>query len=111
MQAKQSPLFLKSYELLRWLIPATLKFPREQRFVLASHLQKTAFAFQDALFEATLVNPPKKELKRADNLLRRLKLYWRLGFDLKLMPFKRYQHGSQLMDEIGRLLGGWLNAL
>ena len=35
------------FDLLAWLLPATLKFPREQRFVLAARLQDAAFNFAD----------------------------------------------------------------
>ncbi|QTR47091.1 hypothetical protein J9253_03875 [Thiothrix litoralis] len=31
---KESPLFAKSYDFIRWLIPQTVKFPRTQRFVV-----------------------------------------------------------------------------
>ena len=42
---KQSPIFTKTYDLLRWLIPQTVKFPRQQRFVLAEAVQRTALTF------------------------------------------------------------------
>lgn len=88
-----------------------MKFPREHRFVLAAQLQQTALEFHDALFETLLTGSPKAQLKRADNLLRRIKTYWRLAFDLQLMPVKRYEHGARLLDEVGRLLGGWMKTL
>jgi len=31
----ESPAFVKAYDLLKWLLPATAKFPKQQRFVLA----------------------------------------------------------------------------
>src|SRR5690606_17474015 len=31
----QSPLFVKTYDFLLWLLPITLKFPKSQRFLLA----------------------------------------------------------------------------
>jgi hypothetical protein len=31
----ESPLFAKSYDLLRWLIPVAIGFPRSHRFVLS----------------------------------------------------------------------------
>jgi len=42
---KESPLFAKSYDFVRWLIPQTVKFPRQQRFVIAERLQATAMDF------------------------------------------------------------------
>ena len=39
---QQSPIFTKTYDLLTWLLPATTKFPREHRFVMAKAVQETA---------------------------------------------------------------------
>ena len=40
---KQSPIFVKSYDLLLWLIPRTLAFPKSQRGVLARQVQGQLF--------------------------------------------------------------------
>lgn len=108
---KESPIFSKTYDFLHWFIPATAKFPREHRFGFTARLQNTAYKFYEALFLAGVSDNPQLILGRADMFLRQLKSYWRLSFDLDFMPVKRYEHGSRLMDEIGRLLGGWLKAI
>ena len=106
---KESPIFVRTYDFLKWIIPATTKFPREHRFVLAQKIQTAAFEFQDSLIDAGSSELETLScLRRADSVLRRLRIYWRLTFDLDLCPIKRYEHGSRLMDELGRLLGGWL---
>ncbi len=33
---------------------------------------------------------------------------WRLALELKLINLKRYEHGSRLMDNLGRQIGAWL---
>ena len=50
---KESPIFSKTYDLLKWLIPLTVKFPRQQRFVMAGAVQHDALRFQELLIEAT----------------------------------------------------------
>ena len=37
---KESPIFTKCYDLLRWLIPRTLDFPKRQRGVIARQVQQ-----------------------------------------------------------------------
>jgi len=44
---QESPIFTKTFDLLAWLLPATLKFPREHRFVLAQRAQNAAFNFYE----------------------------------------------------------------
>ncbi len=112
----QSPIFVKSYDLLLWLIPRTTKFPREQRFVMARYVQKTALRFQEYLIEAGSL--PQKEraqklawLNKSDVELTKLRFYLRLCRELELFDAGQHQHVSQMVAEIGRLLGGWFRAL
>lgn len=104
----QSPLFTKSYDFLLWLIPLTLKFPRSQRFLLAERLSSLALEFYDAILEATL-EPGQQEaqLRRADKLLTKIRLYIRLSYDLHCINLGQLEHAARLVDELGRLIGGW----
>ncbi len=108
---KQSPIFSKTYDLLRWLIPVTVKFPRAQRFVLAAALQRTALDFQERLIEAAKTSQPREALLQADVALSKLRFYLRLCRDLKLLSFGQYEHAIRMVDEMGRLLGGWLKKM
>jgi hypothetical protein len=104
---KESPIFTRTYDLLRWLIPATIKFPREQRFVLAEAVQRAALRFQEELLDAAYNERPQISLQKADLTLAKLRLYLRLCHDLDLMSQGQYEHVVRMVDEIGRLLGGW----
>jgi hypothetical protein len=107
---KESPIFIRTYDLLRWLIPVTLKFPRQHRFVLAEAVQKAALRLQDVLLEAAHSERPQPILRQADTALAKLRLYLRLCHDLDLMSRGQYEHVARMVDEIGRLLGGWRKA-
>lgn len=105
-----SPIFVHTYDLLLWLVPRTLKFPREYRFGLAQRIQTTAYALQRAFVEAALANSLQQKqsmLQRADVELSELRLTVRLSHDLKLLDDSGYKHASQMLKEVGNLLGGW----
>ena len=108
---KESPIFTKTYDLLRWLLPETVKFPRQQRFVLAEALQRTALQIQEQLIDAAYAAEPLPLLRQADVTLTKLRTYLRLSKDLELLKINQYEHASRLVDEIGRLLGGWINGI
>lgn len=104
----QSPIFVKSYDFLLWLIPATLKFPKSQRFLLAERLGKMALDFYDLILEAVL--EPENQADRlaaADRQLVKLRLYVRLSYDLKCLSQGQFENAARRLDELGRLLGGW----
>jgi hypothetical protein len=104
---KESPIFSKTYDLMAWLIPHTLSFPKSQRGVLARRLQSTVFSFYELLVDATLTGDPESRLREADAALTKLRTYLRLARDLDLMSIRQYGHVSQLVAEVGRLLGAW----
>lgn len=107
---KQSPIFVRTYDLVKWLIPQTVKFPRQQRFVLAEAVQRTVLRFHEQLIAAAYAEAPLPLLKEADVSLAQLRFYLRLCKDLELLSFKQYEHVSRNVAEIGRLLGGWIKS-
>lgn len=110
---KESPIFARTHDLLLWLIPQTLKFPREQRFVMARRVQDTALDLQERLVEAALSNRRRQVglLAEADILLARLRFHLRLCHELGLLELGQYRHVAETVTEIGRLLGGWRKSL
>jgi hypothetical protein len=105
---KESPIFVKSFETLRWILEHTKKFPKHQRFVMARRVEDAALDFHDCLVGATKPGGGKAaSLEQADFHLERLKTYNRLCRDLKLSSFAQYEHLAGRLDELGRLLGGW----
>ncbi len=104
----QSPLFVKSYDFLLWLLPLTLKFPKAQRFLLAERLGKLALDFYEAILEAVIdSHEAAQHLEQADLLLTKIRMYIRLSHDLQCLSTGQYEHAARLMDELGRLVGGW----
>lgn len=104
----QSPLFVKTYDFLLWLLPLTLKFPKAQRFLLAERLGKMALDFYDLILEAAADPESRLEnLHKADLLLAKIRLYIRLSYDLACISTGQFEHAAHLVDELGRLLGGW----
>jgi hypothetical protein len=104
----QSPLFVKTYDFLLWLIPLTLKFPKSQRFLLAERLGRMALDFYDTILDGVMAPESQGErLDEADRLLTKIRLYVRLSYDLKCISIGQFEHAARCTDEIGRLLGGW----
>ena len=105
---QQSPIFAKTYDLLLWLIPLTLKFPKSQRFLLAERLSGMALDFYDRILEAVIEPESQGErLRAADRLLTKIRLYVRLSYDLQCISQGQWEQTARRVDEIGRLIGGW----
>jgi hypothetical protein len=104
-----SPLFVKTYDLLKYVIPATQRFPRSQRFVLAKRIQDAALDFHECLLEARKVDllARRDVLRQADVELEKLRLHLRLSMELEYLKFPQYEHVSGYVVEVGRMLGAW----
>jgi four helix bundle protein len=110
---EESPLYVKAYDLLLWLLPQAQKFPRAYRFTLAEHIQRCALQFNDLLVAAGKSKQPQRleRLRQADVQLEQLRVWLRLARDLQLISIRQFEHAARLMAEVGRLLGSWLISL
>jgi len=103
-------IFTKTIEMLQWLLPQCEKFPRAQRFVLTKRLQDAALDFQETIYLANAHSGRTRlnHLQTADAHLNKLRLYLRLAHEWAWLTGDQYAHVSDMVTEIGKLLGGWL---
>jgi hypothetical protein len=62
------------------------------------------------LLEAAYTRAKQAALQRANLRLEIARHLWRLAYELEVVSTRRYAHGAQLMDELGRQVGGWLRS-
>jgi hypothetical protein len=98
------------FQFLMWLVPAVEKFPRTQKFLLGDRIQTTALDVLERLIEATYTRDRKGQLARANLGIEKLRFFFRLAVELHYLDRRRYQHAARVLDEIGRLIGGWAKA-
>jgi hypothetical protein len=98
------------YRVLLWLIPTIDKFPRKQKFVLGDRIESTALDVLESLIGATYTKAREKLLADANLGLERLRFFMRLSFDLRLIDSRRYEHAARGLDDVGRLVGGWIKS-
>jgi four helix bundle protein len=111
--AEEMVIFTRTYDFLTWLLPLTENFPKSQRFVVTSRLQNSALNFQEYLIEANAKRGRYKseKLYAADAELLKVRLYLRLCEKWEWIKPAQYQHASEMVAELGRLLGGWIKSV
>lgn len=109
----ESPLFVRTYDFLLWVVPQVQKFPRVYRFTLSERVQTLFFDFQDTLVAAGKSQGKIRfeKLKLADIQLEQVRTWIRFARDNKLFTINQYEHASRGLAEIGRLLGAWLKQM
>jgi len=96
------------YRFLLWLVPTIEAFPRSQKFMLGDRIQSIALAVLEALIEATYSRTRDRHLSEANLGLEKLRVLFRLAKDLRHIDVRRYEHAARTLDEVGRMVGGWI---
>lgn len=109
---KEMPIFVRTFDLLTWLLPATNHFPRAHRHTFTQRLLGAAFDLRERLEEANLRRGAARaeRLERADEALARVRVYVRLAWRWGWLSEGQYRHVAAMVVEVGKLLGGWSKA-
>jgi hypothetical protein len=102
------PVISKLYDLILWLLNQIPKFPRSHRFVLGDRIETLVLEILELLIEAAYTRNKTAQLKRAGIQLEKVRYLIRMSKDLKLLSLRQYQFVSEQIDELGRMVGGWL---
>jgi four helix bundle protein len=113
MPEEKMVIFTRTYDMVTWLLPLSENFPRSQRFVVTQRLQNAVLKFQETIIEANSMRGANRaeKLRDADAELRKVRLYLRMCEKWKWITAGQYRHVSQMVSEIGKLLGGWLKTV
>ena len=102
------PVISRVYDLTLWLLNCISKFPRSHRFVLGDRIETVALEVLELLIEAAYTRNKVALLKRAGIQLEKLRYLIRMSKDLRFLSVRQYAHVSEQIDEVGRMVGGWL---
>ena len=102
------PLFDKSYRLSIEIFKATMKFPKSQRYVISQRLQDASLQFIEEITLGFISKEKLTALHRASDHLERLRILSRVTYELNFWSFKYYEKINLLINEIGKMLGGWI---
>lgn len=101
----------RTYDLLKWLMPAISKFPKDKRYTLGQRLENQLLDILALLIEANYSKVKIDLLKRANIELEILRHLIRLCYDLSFINPARYEYCSEQINETGKLVGGWIKSL
>jgi len=97
----------KAYDLVREMTRRVGKFPRDFKFLLGDRILGNVYGVLDLLIEAKYTKNKSSILDRANLRLEQVRFQVRLAHDERLMSTHQYEVAARLVDEVGRLVGGW----
>jgi hypothetical protein len=109
-RSEELTVITKTYDLILWSCNHTSKFPRNDRFVLGGRIERNLYALLESLIRAKYTKQRQRLLEDANVTLEILCFQMRLAKDLQCLKVNSYGFAAKAIDEIGRLIGGWLRS-
>ena len=100
----------KTYDLILWSCNHTGKFPRNHRFVLGERIERNLYDLLETLIQAKYTKQRQPLLEKANLMLEILRFQIRLAKDLQCFKVESYGFAAKAIDEIGKLVGGWIRS-
>ncbi len=105
-----TPIFRKTYDLYRTLYGYRLTVPKQDRYTLWQKCESLLLEILEGTLLASQTSKGEKLpiLLTASVRLNLLRVFIRLMKDVRAMDNKKYMAIEARLDEIGRMLGGWI---
>jgi len=101
-------LFQKTYDYYEWVYPHLKNYPKSERFTLVQKIEDSLLELLSMVVMARKADGDLEYLEKADQELEKLRVFMRLSKDLEFISIVLYEDSSEKLDEIGKLLGGWM---
>lgn len=102
------PVFVKWVDFLKWLLLTTEKFPKSARFTFADRMNNLALDVVADLVEARYTRQKFQSLNQVNLSLEKLRVLLRISYEQRLLSFKAYEHATYSINEVGKMVGGWI---
>ncbi len=112
MEELEIPIFKKAYELTKKLYELRGTVPKHDRYALWQRCENLVLEILEGILLASQLRKSQKlePLEHVSVKLNVLRVFLRLAKDLKIMDIKKYGLIEEMVDEIGRMLGGWIKS-
>lgn len=108
-----TPIFTKTYEFYKEIYSLRVTIPKSDRYAVWQRVENTTLEILENILVA--IGLPKNEktgiLEEASKKLNILRVFVRLSKDVKAIDNKKYIILQEKLDEIGRMLGGWIRSI
>lgn len=104
------PVYALLVELTGWTLDRTASLPKSQRFTFGERVDRLTLDCLGLVIEA-IWSPPKAKLAPLQQVnlnLEKLRVFWRLICDRRWISAQQLLFVAQKLDEIGRMVGGWI---
>ncbi|OHA18583.1 MAG: hypothetical protein A2664_03010 [Candidatus Taylorbacteria bacterium RIFCSPHIGHO2_01_FULL_46_22b] len=106
------PIFKKTYDLYKSFHTYRSSIPKQDRYTVWQKCEELLLEVLEGILLASQIGKAEKVpiLEKTSLKLNFLRVFVRLAKDVKAIDGKRYVSIEVSLDEIGRMLGGWIRS-
>lgn len=106
------PIFKKTYDLYKTFYSYRLAVSKQDRYTLWQRCENIMLDVLEGILEASQLSKSDKLpiLEKTSLKLNFLRVFLRLMKEVKAFDSKKYIVLEEMIDEIGRMLGGWIKS-
>lgn len=110
MNSFDVPIFKKTYDLYKEFYFCLKSFPKQDKYSLGEKCNLILIEILEYLLEVSSLDKLGRIacLEKISVKLNLFRVYIRLAKDIKVLESKKYILIQEMVDEIGRMLGGWI---
>ena len=107
------PIFKKTYELYRNIYALRQSIPKQDKHALWQRAENTNLDIAEGILQASELHKQDKlpVLEIVSVRLNLLRFFIRLSKDTKIINNTKYTSLQSQIDEIGRMIGGWIKSV
>jgi len=89
------------------------QYPKHEKHVLAAEIRKSMYSLLKLTITANKRYYKKTTIQELDVELDTLRTFLQVSADpsLKYLSMKKYENWSKMLNEIGRMIGGWIKSI
>ena len=101
----------KILDMMEYGYIALRQFPKSEKYALATDIKRCMDEILRLAIRARKRYYKKTTLEDMDIEIANLRVFVRLSFRLHFIDMQKYETWSKAVDEIGKMLGGWLKTV
>lgn len=101
----------KTYDMIQYGYICLRQFPKTEKHTFVAEIKHCMLSMLKLMIQANRRYYKKTTIQDLDVELDTLRYYARLAKDLGFLPFKKYENWSMMLNEIGRMIGGWQKSI
>ena len=101
------PVFVKWSDATDWILDTVEKFPKSVRFTISGRIGNMTLDVLEGIIEAIYSKDRSHILGKLNLNIEKLRVMFRISYRRKYISRSQYEYVSEMLDETGKMLGGW----